>query len=47
MMGLLGVGDQAPDFTLPETPSRTWTLSQVLQAKAAVLLFYVLDFTAP
>jgi peroxiredoxin len=47
MMGLLGVGDQAPDFTLPRSKDERWTLSEVLKTKNAVLVFYLLDFSAP
>ncbi len=47
MAGYPEVGDRAPDFTLPRNRDETMTLSTVLQARKAVLIFYVLDFTAP
>lgn len=46
MEGKIEVGDKAPDFTLPSHLGDTVTLSQVLNTKkAAVLAFYILDFT--
>lgn len=47
MLGVLGVGDHVPDFTLPRSRDEKITLSEVLKTKAAVLLFYVLDFAPP
>src|SRR5262249_50636222 len=39
----LAVGEQAPDFTLPASPSGTVTLSEVLKRKHVVLFFYPKD----
>jgi len=39
--------DIAPDFTLPSSANESWTLSDVLKSKHAVLVFYVLDFSSP
>lgn len=47
MMGMFRLGDHAPDFTLPRSKTEKITLSEVLQTRAAVLIFYVLDFTSP
>ncbi len=47
MTNVLEVGDHAPDFTLPRSKTEKLTLSDVFEAKAAVLIFYVLDFTSP
>jgi cytochrome oxidase Cu insertion factor (SCO1/SenC/PrrC family) len=41
----LKVGDAAPDFTLPATDSKTYTLSEFKGKKNVVLAFYVLAFT--
>lgn len=41
----LDVGDRAPDFTLPATIAGQITLSDVLEERPVVLIFYLLDFT--
>jgi len=41
----LKVGDPAPDFTLPGTDGKTYTLSEFKGKKNVVLAFYVLAFT--
>jgi cytochrome oxidase Cu insertion factor (SCO1/SenC/PrrC family) len=41
----LKVGDAAPDFTLPATDGKTYTLSEFKGKKSVVLAFYVLAFT--
>jgi cytochrome oxidase Cu insertion factor (SCO1/SenC/PrrC family) len=41
----LKVGDAAPDFTLPATDNKTYTLSEFKGKKNVVLAFYVLAFT--
>jgi cytochrome oxidase Cu insertion factor (SCO1/SenC/PrrC family) len=41
----LKVGDAAPDFSLPGTDGKTYTLSQFKGQKNVVLAFYVLAFT--
>ena len=41
----VGVGDPAPDFTLRSGSDSDVTLSEVLKERAAVLAFYVFDFT--
>jgi cytochrome oxidase Cu insertion factor (SCO1/SenC/PrrC family) len=41
----LKVGDAAPDFTLPATDAKTYTLSEFRGKKNVVLAFYVLAFT--
>jgi len=41
----LKVGDAAPDFTLPSTDDKTYTLSDFKGKKNVVLAFYVLAFT--
>jgi len=41
----LKVGDAAPDFTLPATDGKTYTLSEFRGKKNIVLAFYVLAFT--
>jgi peroxiredoxin Q/BCP len=38
-------GDAAPDFTLPATDGKTYTLSEFKGKKNVVLAFYVLAFT--
>lgn len=40
----IGVGDPAPDFALPGTGGRTWTLSEFL-GRPVVLVFYPGDDT--
>ena len=37
----LKVGDQAPDFTLPDTEGRPVQLSKLLERGAVILAFYV------
>jgi len=41
----LKVGDAAPDFSLPATDNKTYTLSEFKGKKTVVLAFYVLAFT--
>jgi peroxiredoxin Q/BCP len=41
----LKVGDAAPDFTLPGTDGKTYTLGDFKGKKNVVLAFYVLAFT--
>lgn len=41
----LKVGDAAPDFSLPGTDGKTYSLSQFKGQKNVVLAFYVLAFT--
>jgi len=41
----LNVGDRAPDFTLPASDGRTYTLSQ-LRGRAVVLAWFPKAFTA-
>ncbi len=41
-----GVGDEAPDFTLPGTPDGDpFTLSSFLGKQHVLLCFYVFDFS--
>ena len=40
----VGVGDPAPDFTLPSTKQGDFTLSS-LRGKKVILAFYPRDFT--
>lgn len=42
---VLTVGTQAPDFTLPSTGSKSFTLSEHMRGKACILYFYPKDFT--
>ena len=42
---MLKVGDNAPDFTLPDEDGRTVTLSTLLAAGPVVLVFYPRDFS--
>jgi len=42
----LGVGDKAPDFTLPATTQEKWTLSE-LKGKKNVLLFAFIGAFTP
>jgi thioredoxin-dependent peroxiredoxin len=42
----LKVGDQAPDFTLPATDGKTYTLSKDLRGKWVVLGWFPKAFTA-
>jgi peroxiredoxin len=44
MASQLNVGDKAPDFTLPKTLTDKVTLSDLLQEKKVVLVFYIFDF---
>jgi thioredoxin-dependent peroxiredoxin len=41
----LKVGDQAPDFTLPGTDGKTYTLSKDLKGKWVVLAWFPKAFT--
>lgn len=41
----LGVGDRAPDFTLPDTDGRPVTLSRLLATGPVILAFYPKAFT--
>lgn len=41
----LKIGDQAPDFTLPSTTGKNFTLSKDFEGKALILYFYPKDFT--
>lgn len=41
----LGIGDRAPDFTLPDTEGKEVKLSDFRGKKNVVLAFYVLAFT--
>ena len=41
----LGVGDRAPDFSLPDTEGKEVKLSDFHGKKNVVLAFYVLAFT--
>ncbi len=46
MAAKIDVGDKAPDFTLTSHTGEKMTLSEALKKKkAAVLAFYILDFT--
>jgi peroxiredoxin Q/BCP len=42
---MLDVGDEAPDFSLPDQDGRTVTLESLLAAGDLVLYFYPADFT--
>jgi peroxiredoxin Q/BCP len=42
----LKVGDPAPDFTLPATDGKTYTLSKDLRGKWVVLAWFPKAFTA-
>jgi peroxiredoxin len=41
----LKVGDQAPDFTLPATDGKTYTLSKELKGRWVVLAWFPKAFT--
>jgi peroxiredoxin Q/BCP len=41
----LKVGDQAPDFTLPDTEGRPVTLSKLLKSGPVIVAFYPKAFT--
>lgn len=41
----LQIGQTAPDFTLPSTSGKGFTLSQTFQGMACILYFYPKDFT--
>jgi len=41
----LGVGDKAPDFTLPSTTQEKWTLSELKGKKNVVLFGFIGAFT--
>jgi cytochrome oxidase Cu insertion factor (SCO1/SenC/PrrC family) len=41
----LGVGDKAPDFTLPATTQEKWTLSELKGKKNVVLFAFIGAFT--
>lgn len=45
-MSRLEVGNEAPDFTLLETPGKSVTLSEEVQKGPVVLVFYPADFTS-
>ena len=45
-MSGLKVGNEAPDFTLLETPGKSVTLSEEVQKGPVVLVFYPADFTS-
>jgi peroxiredoxin len=40
-----GIGDQAPDFSVPDQHGNTFTLSQFKGAKNVVLSFHIFSFT--
>ena len=42
----LKVGDQAPDFTLPATDGKTYTLNKDLKGRWVVLAWFPKAFTA-
>jgi peroxiredoxin Q/BCP len=42
---MLAVGEQAPDFALPDQDGRETRLSQLLAGKPLILYFYPADFT--
>ena len=42
----LKVGDQAPDFTLPGTDGKTYTISKDLKGRWVVLAWFPKAFTA-
>ena len=44
--GELKVGDQAPDFTLPATDGKTYSLSKDLKGQWVVLAWFPKAFTA-
>ena len=40
-----GIGDQAPDFSVPDQHGNTVTLSQFRGSKHVVLSFHIFSFT--
>jgi len=40
----LGVGDQAPDFTLPSSTGQPVTLAEQLRTGPVVIAWYLFDF---
>jgi thioredoxin-dependent peroxiredoxin len=42
---MLGIGDLAPEFSLPDQDGQTWTLSDLISTGPAVVYFYPADFT--
>lgn len=40
-----GIGDQAPDFSVPDQHGNTVTLSQFRGSKNVVLSFHIFSFT--
>ena len=47
MAKLVDVGDVAPDFVLPCTAGRSWSLSEARANSAVLIVFYSFDFAAP
>lgn len=43
--GMLGIGDLAPEFSLPDQDGRSWAMSELISAGQAVVYFYPADFT--
>ena len=41
----LGIGDKAPDFTLPATTQEKWSLSELVGKKHIVLFGFIGAFT--
>ena len=39
------IGDQAPDFSVPDQHGNTVTLSQFRRSKSVVLSFHIFSFT--
>jgi thioredoxin-dependent peroxiredoxin len=42
---MLGIGDLAPEFSLPDQDGRRWALSDLISDGRAVVYFYPADFT--